>query len=633
MTRSTHPPRRPGLPWAAAALALTLAMLPLVAQAAPAGRTLQDYRYFRALSIDLSGRIPTADEVTAFEDASFDYDAFIDDRLSKAGYTERMRRIYMDLLRLELDKIFQFSPASGHLKRYQVLGPNGPVYVYYRLGQRRTRQETDGKFCFTTAETGQSYPPNAAPTGTAVAVSQTTLDAATTVVKPWWLYLDYKAGNPQQLYSESWLGMFGFQLNSGADQNADGTAASSVRVCKEEALTADSGTVYYPGRPGDSSFSRNHAGEPISCTGGTAFGNSADCGCGVGLERCVGGDNFNFDPSAFVFPTRIPLDEASPFDAVSQTISSWWRFHWSREAVHFLEYIFDQDRDVRELLTAPYSFVNGPLAQFYRAIAPTTCCAKNRAADFGYITPTSPLFDPAQLPADLLGHAVNDWRMIANRGPVASGLLTMPVFLTKFGSRRGRAHVLYNAFLCKDFVAGMIQLQPSDNPDLTQRPGCATCHATLEPLAAYFTRVLENDWTYLPADKFPLESTMCKAADPSTLSTGCKTLYDPSFTTADRALLRGAYASEPHGEAGPAGIAQAMITAPEFPGCVAQNLAESFLGRPLTADDDALKSSLAGELVSGGYKLRQVVRALVKSDAYRTANNLTAAALRQETQP
>jgi len=42
---------------------------------AEAARTLDNYRHFRALSIDLVGRIPTRDEVVAFEKDGFDVDA------------------------------------------------------------------------------------------------------------------------------------------------------------------------------------------------------------------------------------------------------------------------------------------------------------------------------------------------------------------------------------------------------------------------------------------------------------------------------------------------------------------------------------------------------------------------------
>ena len=107
------------------------------------------------------------------------------------------------------------------------------------------------------------------------------------------------------------------------------------------------------------------------------------------------------------------------------------------------------------------------------------------------------------MPTALVPEDTATWLPVADRGPHASGILTMPIFLTKYGSRRARAHVAYSAFLCKDFVADTAKLAPSDEPDLTKRPGCSTCHQTLEPMAAYFTRVAESDWTWLPATSVP----------------------------------------------------------------------------------------------------------------------------------
>ena len=45
------------------------------AEPARAARTLDDYRHFRALSIDLLGRAPRRDELAAFERPGFDLDA------------------------------------------------------------------------------------------------------------------------------------------------------------------------------------------------------------------------------------------------------------------------------------------------------------------------------------------------------------------------------------------------------------------------------------------------------------------------------------------------------------------------------------------------------------------------------
>ena len=143
-----------------------------------AQRTLPDYRYFRALSIDLIGRPPTRDELAAYEAPSFDLDVWLDAQLASPGYAERMRRIYEDVLRLEIGPSFQFVPNPLELRRERVLGPDGQsLDIYFRRGQRRVDAATDGEFCLTQAETGLQFPANAAPTGTAHAVDAKLLAA------------------------------------------------------------------------------------------------------------------------------------------------------------------------------------------------------------------------------------------------------------------------------------------------------------------------------------------------------------------------------------------------------------------------------------------------------------------------
>src|SRR5262245_48745345 len=69
---------------------------------ANAARSLAEYRYFRTLSIDLQGRMPTRAEIAEFEKPTFSADKWIDDRLKEPAYAERVRRIYMDLMRMEI---------------------------------------------------------------------------------------------------------------------------------------------------------------------------------------------------------------------------------------------------------------------------------------------------------------------------------------------------------------------------------------------------------------------------------------------------------------------------------------------------------------------------------------------------
>jgi hypothetical protein len=610
-------------------LRLLLLLLLALARDTSAHRLLPDYRYFRALSIDLVGRAPTRDELAAFEQPSFDLDGWIASQLAGPGYAERLRRIYMDLLRLEVGPSFQFVPPSLMLRREQVLGPGGPIYIYYRRGQRRVDAATDGELCLTEDETGQRFPPNAAPTGTARPVAQAVLDARTVVVRPWWLYADYRAASPSDRVAGDWPRRFpGFSLAPGLLVDSDDkTPTTAVRVCREEAQTTDTGTVYASGRPaakkgdpppagrlsappGDSAFARAQRGRAVSCLSGTGFQNSVECGCGIGLERCLPSTSFQNESPAFVLASHTPLGGDAPFELTPQPAAAWERAWWSEEARHFLDRILLEDRDFREVLTSRQTAVNGPLAQFYRHFAGATCCGAG--ADIGYSDP-APLVEPGAIPDALVPEDTATWLTVSDRGPRASGILTMPIFLTKYGSRRARAHVVYSAFLCRDFVADAVKLAPSNEPDLTRRPGCSTCHQTLEPMASYFTRIMESDWTYLPADKFPMTDSRCARGKGGGI---CKTIYDPAFDK-----LRGGYASTSNAEAGPAGLAAAITASPEFGSCVAQNVAQSLLGHPLAPEDAAWKAGLARTFVDAGYRMRALVKAIVTSPRYRDAND------------
>jgi len=607
----------------------------VIASDSSATHEIADYRYFRSLSIDLVGRPPTRDELAAYDKADFDLDAWIEAHLTGPDYAERLRRIYMDALRLEIGGSFQYVPNPVMLRRQQVTGPDGvPIWIYFRRGQRRVDAARDGDFCLTQDETGQQFPTNAVATGTATPVTQAVLDARTIVVKPWWLYADYRDSTPEDFVAPDWTKRFpGFAPAPGLLTEPDGKAKSiAVRVCREEAQTTDSGAVYVSGRagmkkgdplpggrmsqpPGDSGFAKSAKGRAVSCLSGTGFSSSVECGCGIGLERCLPNAGPQNEAQAFVIPARTPLGTALPFEANPSPPAAWVRMWWGEEAARFLDSLFSADRDFREVLTSHATTVNGPLAQFYRFLAGASCCGPG--ADAGYSEP-DPLFDPAAVPQALTPEDTATWMPVADRGPHASGILTMPVFLTKYDSRRARAHVLYNAFLCKDFIADSVKLSPSNDPDLTKRAGCSSCHQTLEPMAAYFTRVQESDWTWLPASIFPMTpkpEAKCTGPKASGL---CKQIYDQAFDK-----LRGAYASPAHAETGPNGLAQDLVTAPEFAPCVVQNVSESLLGRSLAPEDEAWKTQLVKVFVDGGYRMRALVRAIVKSPRYRAGNDHT----------
>jgi hypothetical protein len=197
------------------------------------------------------------------------------------------------------------------------------------------------------------------------------------------------------------------------------------------------------------------------------------------------------------------------------------------------------------------------------------------------------------------------------------------MFLEKYASARARGAVLYNAFLCKSFVADNQQLQPSTEPNLMIRPGCKTCHATLEPLAAYFARVEPGNFVFLPQAQFPVHSTTCKLDKNGKLNGNCNALYDAAFADAKGATLRSAYGSPEHADETPAGAGRDITKMPEFAQCAVQRVTSSFLGRPTTPDDDAMLAALTDAFVRSGYRMRALVKAIVHTDAYRKANNLS----------
>jgi hypothetical protein len=599
--------------------------------AAHAERTLQEYRYFRALSIDLVRRMPTREEIAAFESPDWTEDAWIDAHLTGPGYSERLRSIYQDALRLEVGTTFTYVQNPNILRRYPVKvryadGTDHVLYVYFRQGQRRASATYDRGFCFNTADTGQTYVNNRAPepADAPIAVPIATFNQRVTSVKPWWLYRDYVSPSPSQHYS-SWRTaepryLPGLASDKATDPtllvDAEGQPVTSVYVCNEEAQTTASVTVNVRGTP-----------TTVDCGTQTGF-TSASCGCGVGLERCNPAAGFGNDPTSFVLPTEEPLGASMPFAQARQRQSQWWRQAWLEEAQAMFDKVFVEDRDFREVLTGRWTMVNGPLAQFYRGVSYGNCCNDFPALGAANYAVPQPLFLPSNVPAGIAPTEMDRWVEVKDRGPRASGILTMPIFMAKYGSRRAKAHVLYRAFLCRDFVAENLELQPSTEPNLMVRPGCATCHQKLEPLAAYFSRVKESTFSWIPA---PIDNPACaKQAATGDLPAGaCKSYYDVDFSTTAAGKLRGAYASPSNAEAGPAGMAAWTVSQPEFSSCIAQTVAQSFLGRPLDAEDAALEKELEQKLVENGFRMRAMVRALLKADAYRKANNLSSDAWRE----
>jgi hypothetical protein len=616
--------------------ALVAAPLALATSDADAARTLEEYKYFRTLSIDLIGRIPSRKELADFERPEFTFDKWMDEHLKGQDYADRLARVYADLLKLDINT-FRYENRLASLNRMQVMDPNGNlIWVYFRHHQKRTPAISPGNggFCFTPAEVGYTYTggnllpqANYPPT---TPVTQAVLDARTTTIKPWWLYADYKKPDPTDRYDPAtWATRFpGFVLNLPTNTAANPRAAANsllkeldgvtdvteIRICKEEANTAETAMV---GTNEGLGANDPNKGKMVSCLGSYGGRATKNCGCGPGAEWCFPGTSNTFqNPGAvFVSSRNVALGADDPTDQVAFSHLDWLNLWMSQEAKQFFQHLFAEDRDFREVLTGRHTYVNGPLTQFYRHAARSLW----RDNSFNYFDPPA-VVDPAGLPADLTPYDVDDWRMVKDRGPNAAGILTMPTFLVKYATRRARAHALYNTFLCRSFAAPAgLQLPPSEEPNLMKREGCAACHQTLEPLSAYFTRIPESSWTWLDKSAYPAMNSACTGTNPPS---ACRAYYDATFKSGNAYPMRGAYASAENADLGPIGLGQSLVGRPEFARCVAQNIATNFLSREMRTEDAALIDSMVQALTGNGFRIRPMVKVLLQSNAYRSANNL-----------
>lgn len=630
---------------------------------------LEDYKYFRALSIDLMGRMPTRKEIAEFEKPEFSLDAWLDQHLRGEDYADRLTRIYADIMRPQINQ-FRYNQTRMSLASVTYLNTEGKLTrLYWRPSQVRKRITDDraelnrdpnfvacaairdpvrdpkyvelncaqyeyadnllkAGMCLNAHElgvrhTGSSnvaptpYPPRPGDTAGMTprdAADEDALDRYTKVVKPWWLYADYRNPNPTARYNAAdWATKYpGFVPNTALLKEPGNTVDTmEIRVCNEELQ----GTSMAP-----ADTLKNPDGTPLMVDCRTAYGaaNSSACGCGPGLEWCLPSATYNttFPAAAFISSRNVLLGVDDPTDQVGFTFFDWHQLWLGEEPLVFLRRLFDEDGDLREMVTGRYTYVNGPLAQFYNFPARTTIGDR----DLGQV----PIPNPGNLPADLLPFETSRWVKVMSNSPNTAGLLTQPWFTMKNATRRARGNAVWGMFMCRDFSSPPgLQLTASKDPNLMTREGCAVCHHTLEPLAAYFARTPESDWNWLDAKTYPTQNASCKKpSGTGSIPGACNTRYDNQFSTIDFGMLRGAYGAPENADAGPAGLGQWLAAQPDYAACAVKNIATSFLGRELRTEDAELKQSLVKALTENGFRARPMVKALLNSKAYRSANNL-----------
>jgi hypothetical protein len=331
---------------------------------------------------------------------------------------------------------------------------------------------------------------------------------------------------------------------------------------------------------------------------------SALCGCGPNLNWCE-----------------------SRADNTTLTILS----SMDKQLLMFANDIVAHDRPYTDLLTAQDMYINGPIVHFLRyqyfAAGANGIIASPRQS---YNIP------------DLTFDQVDNWVKVTRTGNEA-GVETMPAYLLKFQSDRGRANRFYNAFFGRYYQAGTLpsngmQEQGCDNtnPDITKRCFCRDCHAGaegVESLAAYFGRLGEASLVPLTQDANPANDPTCSASTrPS-----CVRFYitqrdivgmtDSPLQPYLGWLRTYAFADDTrkaHIEAGPAALASYVIgNNNTFAQAIAWRLWTRFMGHAPVDADQNLIVQLAQDFANG-YQIKALIKAIVISPQYVEASRYKA---------
>jgi len=225
------------------------------------------------------------------------------------------------------------------------------------------------------------------------------------------------------------------------------------------------------------------------------------------------------------------------------------------------------------------------------------------------------------------------WKVVDRKG-LHAGVTTLPIYLLRFQTNRGRANRFRAAFQCEYFSPAEIEDPATsdcdaETADLTQRCTCRYCHQQLEPMAASFGLFAEAGSTLMSdTTLFPSFDAGCQGAPKKKVL--CSRFYvtDPSEHNAG-ALRSYQWADvhpelEPIIEAGPRELAEAAIADGSFARCAVRRAFKHFVKRDMridgeTKDEAELLDELASGFIESGYSFPQLVMTLVSSPQYRRA--------------
>lgn len=342
--------------------------------------------------------------------------------------------------------------------------------------------------------------------------------------------------------------------------------------------------------PGGTTMVNGIPDTPRSCADRSGA-NHFSCGCGPNLRWC--------SPGRTLFDGPVKDSMREQFGRMVDDATS-------------------TDRPYTDILLSKRVWENGPISWYTREFAPVTSPGQVFTAPEGEYPEQARAF-------------VDDTWEVRERAGVHAGILTLPAYLLRFQTQRGRANRLLEAFACEPYVApASLTPRPGcsvDSEDLTQRCFCQSCHSALEPAAAAFGYFVEQGTT-MATDPvlFPPVNEACIGSG----NAFCRRFYVTDRNSPAAGKLRAFEFEADHRdfpgiiEAGPAGLAQRLINDGTFARCTVRRLFTRLLKRDLLIDerDDRereLLEQLAGEFAASDFDFQALVERLVTLPEYRRA--------------
>ena len=196
-------------------------------------------------------------------------------------------------------------------------------------------------------------------------------------------------------------------------------------------------------------------------------------------------------------------------------------------------------------------------------------------------------------------------------GVLASTAIYLRYRSVAFNYNRGRANAISRGFLCHDFSESDIHIDTSVNLSdpavvtdaVVHNPACAGCHQAMDPLASYFFPFLQGPMNQVVIPTYPVDFYKVDDAAAWQTTTG----RPPGY-----------FGTQP---AGLAGLGQAIAADPRFARCAAVHFASYLTEKPEHDLAPAFIARLQDTFVRAGYSAKQLARAIVLSDEFRTASD------------